>query len=181
MSLITRKLILTGARRGMTGTLGRQFKAVNGVITLLASAPDVEALTLFIGRMYQAFPEGSAELEAANGKRHLHENPVKDSKHHLQGGVQPSEPGAPKKAAVNDQGTDEAAQGSTGVLPNGDGHRHSRLHRIEEALKQLDITNDQHWTADGRPAVAAVESIIGEPVTRAEIAAASPNFNREGK
>lgn len=181
MSVIRRNIILTGARAGMTGLLDGKYKTVNGVITLIGSAKDVEALTLYLGRMYQAFPEGSVQLEAANGKRHLHENPIPDPIEALPSDVQPGGARTSEKATADLRRDDGTASGCEGLLSEGNGHQHSRIHRIAEALKQLDTMNDAHWTADGRPACAAVESIIGDPVTRAEIAAAAPNFNREGK
>jgi hypothetical protein len=50
---------------------------------------------------------------------------------------------------------------------------------IVEALRQLDEMNDDHWTADGAPAVDAVRSILGRPASRQEITAAAPLFSRQ--
>jgi hypothetical protein len=46
---------------------------------------------------------------------------------------------------------------------------------ILEALSQLDPQDNDHWTADGQPRTGAV----GEKVTRAEIQAVAPLFNRK--
>jgi len=51
---------------------------------------------------------------------------------------------------------------------------------ILEALKQLDPKNDEHWTGDGLPRMDAVEALVGdESIKRADVTAASPDFNRE--
>lgn len=50
---------------------------------------------------------------------------------------------------------------------------------IVEALRQLDEMNDDHWTADGAPAVDAVRSLLGRPASRQEITAAAPLFSRQ--
>lgn len=181
MSLIQRKLILTGGRKGMTGMVDRQFRAVNGVITLQGSSPDVEALTLFLGRMYQAFPEGSVELEAANGERNLQTPPETGSDNALLSQVQPSGQGAAEKTVPGGAGHAEPTTGEAGVLPKGDGHEDSRVSRLREALAQLNTLDDGHWTSAGLPAVEAVSAILGEPVTRAEIASVAPDLNRKGE
>lgn len=50
---------------------------------------------------------------------------------------------------------------------------------IVEALRKLDEMNDDHWTADGAPAVEAVQSVLGRPASRKEITAAAPLFSRQ--
>lgn len=50
---------------------------------------------------------------------------------------------------------------------------------IKEALGQLDTLNDEQWTGDGAPRVDAVEAILGEDVTRAQIIEVAPEFSRE--
>lgn len=50
---------------------------------------------------------------------------------------------------------------------------------ILAALKQLDPTNDNQWTAEGLPRLDSVKFLSGEDsVTREQVTAASPNFNR---
>ena len=53
MSTVTRILVLTGGRKGFTGVLGKQYKCINGKITLRGPVKDVEALTLYLGRCYE--------------------------------------------------------------------------------------------------------------------------------
>lgn len=50
---------------------------------------------------------------------------------------------------------------------------------IKEALGQLDTLNDEQWTGDGAPRVDAVEALLGEDVTRAQIIEVAPEFSRE--
>lgn len=49
---------------------------------------------------------------------------------------------------------------------------------IKQALAALDITNDDHWTADGLPRVEAVVTLVGSEVTRRQITDADPSFVR---
>ena len=50
---------------------------------------------------------------------------------------------------------------------------------IKEALAKLDPFDDDHWTADGAPTIAAVTDAFGDKVTRKEITEADPLFSRE--
>ncbi|QEA10929.1 hypothetical protein [Vibrio phage vB_VpS_CA8] len=50
---------------------------------------------------------------------------------------------------------------------------------ILDALAKVDVENDDHWTADGAVRVDVVSELIGEEVTRADITAAAPKFNRK--
>ncbi len=50
---------------------------------------------------------------------------------------------------------------------------------IRDALDKLDATNDGHWTADGKPAMKAVEELLGDTsVTRADVDKAAPDLRR---
>lgn len=50
---------------------------------------------------------------------------------------------------------------------------------IKEALQQLDVDNDEQWTADGLPKVDVVSELVDETVTRKDIIDAAPQFTRE--
>lgn len=53
------------------------------------------------------------------------------------------------------------------------------LEKILNALKSLDHTKDEHWTADGLPRIDVVKQIAGEQaITRDDIVAAAPTFTR---
>lgn len=52
--------------------------------------------------------------------------------------------------------------------------------RLAAALRQLDPENDDHWTKLGKPTISAVEQFFGSAaVTRDEVEAALPGFNRD--
>lgn len=50
---------------------------------------------------------------------------------------------------------------------------------LKDALKQLDVNNDDHWTKGGLPMVDVVSHFHGEPVTRSDIAEVWPDFTRD--
>ena len=51
---------------------------------------------------------------------------------------------------------------------------------ILEALAALDVEDNEHWTNDGQPAVAAMQEATGDAeLTRAQITEAAPLFSRE--
>ena len=50
---------------------------------------------------------------------------------------------------------------------------------ILQALEQLDVDNDNHWTSDGLPRIDAVQALVEGKVTREEITAASQGFSRQ--
>lgn len=47
-----------------------------------------------------------------------------------------------------------------------------------EALQALDIANDEHWTKEGLPLLAVLNAMTGADVSRADITAVAPAFNR---
>lgn len=52
--------------------------------------------------------------------------------------------------------------------------------QTKDALYRLDPANDEHWTADNQPTVAAVRELTGNPnLTRQEITEADPEFSRQ--
>lgn len=50
---------------------------------------------------------------------------------------------------------------------------------ILEALASLDVENDDDWTNQGLPKTDIISDVVGEPITRAQITEAAPNFTRE--
>jgi len=51
--------------------------------------------------------------------------------------------------------------------------------QIVEALKKLDVSNDNHWTEDGLPRVETVRMLVGDQsLDRKTITAAAPQFTR---
>ena len=51
--------------------------------------------------------------------------------------------------------------------------------QIIKALGQLEQANNKHWTNAGLPNVKAVEDILGQDITRADINNAAPDFKRD--
>lgn len=51
--------------------------------------------------------------------------------------------------------------------------------KIVDALKKLDVNNDNHWTADGLPRLDTVKMLAADQtITRDQVAAAAPGFSR---
>ena len=49
---------------------------------------------------------------------------------------------------------------------------------IAEALSQLDVDNDEHWTQDDLPRLDVVSKLVGHSVSRKEITDVAPEFSR---
>lgn len=197
MSVIHRKLILTGGRAGTTCVLGRQFRFVEGQLTIHGDEVQVEKLSRYIGRCYKAFPVGSEELEHFQ-KLDAAAKEGSDGTSQVQGGskpggpetvqphVQPSGGGSPEATPIDGSGPNDAETGSAGVLSSGDGHTDTgndaateAKDRLLKAVKSLDHTNDEHWTAEGRPRIDAIESAYGKPgVSRAQVEEVAPGYVR---
>jgi len=181
MSIIKRTLVLTGGRAGQTVLLGKMYQFTDGKIVLNGSSHNVEALTRWMSVNYAAYPEGSSELEAANGERNIPENEEQDPVDAVLDGSEPAGEGTPPEEAADGPEADGIVEGtSDGPVPEGNGHEHSRVDRIKEALSHLDVTKPDHWTAAGLPAVSAVEFFLDDKISRAELNAVAPDFNREG-
>lgn len=175
---IRRKLYLTGGREGMTCVVGKAYHFKDGMLEIEGPPSDVEVLTHWFAVNYAAFPEGSKELEASNVQRDTPETSKSGTAPAVLGGDQPGGQGPETVPADNGSPADDAASDRTSDLPEGDGHEDARVHRIKEALTGLDVTNDEHWTNDGKPAVQAVSIILDEQVSRADVDAAAPGFTR---
>ena len=50
---------------------------------------------------------------------------------------------------------------------------------ILQALAQLDVDNDNHWTSDGLPRIDAIQALTESKVTREDILAVSKTFTRQ--
>ena len=51
--------------------------------------------------------------------------------------------------------------------------------KIRDALENLDVNNDDHWTAEGMPRLDVVKDAVGTAVSRADITAAAKGFTRK--
>ena len=197
MSHVRRKLILTGAHAGKTIQLGN-FQFVNGATVVEGAANDVEGKCTYLGRCYKAWPDGSLELQhfqrldqEREAKRHgagkANETAQQGHTGALPGGVQSDGRGSPPIPPDNGQGAAPDSSGAAGSVSNGNGQQDAgdsdtgwRTGRLGEAVRGLDPDNDEHWTADGRPRMDAVEAAFGSAdVNRVDVQQAAPGFDRE--
>lgn len=178
--MASQTLVLVGAYAGQTGPLGlglTNYAFTDGEITVEGSDHDVAAVSRALALNFQALPKGSPELEAKlkeleDGDLVHAGGDLSNGEANLQGGAGAAEvqPGA------GDGGAD--AGGTTGEAGAGDATRDGSR-AIVEALSQLDPANDDHWNADGKPKMAALEAVLGRTdVTRAQVEAAAPGFTR---
>ncbi len=191
MSIITRKLTLVGAYEGQTINLKvgtKEYPFTDGSIEITGPDVDVENLSKYLNRCFQAYPDPSKELddaraalkEDADAGQAEPDEPAQGDEH--PGGADDDEGGAgqepdqPEDADEVSGGDDPQAGGEGAGDAPGDGQEGP----VAAALRQLDPANDEHWTADGKPKMAAVEAVLGRSdVTRADVDAALPGFNRE--
>lgn len=196
---ISQTLVLTGALAGQTIKLnGHRF--VDGKLTIVDEGKGLGSLAKYMGRSYQAFVEGSAELEAAlqrdaaNGERDVYGKNERP-KHQGNFKVQPNEQVAEETFADDGVGSDDPANRTEGSVAGGDGHEDSGVSESTEkqtasgasainsalhmAVSGLDPESDDAWTSAGLPAVSAVEKAYGSgAVTRKMIEEVAPGFNR---
>lgn len=50
---------------------------------------------------------------------------------------------------------------------------------LEDALKRLNPDDDAHWTKAGLPDLNVLKEIMHQPIKRADVEAAAPDFNRD--
>jgi hypothetical protein len=187
----TMKLVMVGHYAGKDVTInGHKF--VNGELSLDGDMTGYAGIVKYFAS-YNAYPAGSAELEAAkfaieensggedgggsnsNGRKDGEDN---SGKH----------PNKSRASEVPHGDGHDAAKGDSlrgGEAPSGDGSSEGRdsdprTLQILDALKALDPSVDDHWTDGGLPRVAAIEAASGiVGVTRKEIVEADPDFTRE--
>lgn len=174
--MVTRKLILTGGRAGMTGVIDRRWPAQDGVITLQGNISDVDALTKYLGRCYAAFPEGSEEL-ARHGKGEVHPGGGDGQAGSDVPGLQQGQQGPAQVPADQGSGADGTPAAGAGGVPGGDGQQDPgydgearKQEAVRQAVSRLDPLNDEHWTQEGLPRVDVVSNILSRPdLTRKEL------------
>ena len=194
------KMILVGAYAGKTKVL-KGLPFVNGEYTLVGSEKEVSGLVNYLGKCYQAYPENSRELAAAQA--HCAAAEVKDDGEcevSEDPGDQPADDNLPddgvRQAGVgpetisSDDGSGSASDAAGPAVPvsDGDGCPDAGIpvapgsgspERIRAALEQLDAANDDHWRSDGQPLMEAVQAFYGSAdISRAAIVAIYPNFSR---
>lgn len=170
---MTLTLVLTGGRAGKTCTLGK-YRFVNGKCVVKNQARAIGSMVRYMARVYQAYPLGSEELEAANGQANLDPGSGGGQADAVHGGVHENRHA--DEAATDSVGDDDGGNAPAEHRPEGDGFRRSR---IIEALTKLDHSNDEHWTQGGKPAIHVVSQFINDNVSRAEIDSLAPDVLRK--
>jgi hypothetical protein len=160
----------------------RSFEFVDGKLTITGSDEDVAALSKWFSINLQALPEGSAELAAhraalleAQDEGHADEGSAGAGDEDPggfdgQSGQDHADPGAgADDGAVHDAAP--AGEAGTGDAAGDD--------PLRAAILNLDPSDDENWTADGKPKIAAIEALTGRTdLTRAAIEAAAPGHRR---
>lgn len=188
------KLILTGAYAGRTMTLnGHKFE--KGELPLSGDIEKLGGLIRYFAT-YNAYLSGSEELAAAQERDRKNKEMGHGSDTVLDGegagASGASANGANAEGSATGSGNAGTASDGSGSVSNGDGVSEGRVAneppvssdaqvlKVLDALKMLNPENDDFWTDAGLPKVAAIEEASGVVgVTRKDIEAAWPGFNRE--
>jgi len=89
---------------------------------------------------------------------------------------------APQKVAAEGLGKAVGGAPNEGNKDNSGGlTAEERAGQIKTALTLLEPENDQHWNADGKPNMGALESVLGFAATRKEVEAVDGSFVRPTK
>lgn len=191
-SLITQVFVLAGHYAGQTVRLGKyQFK--DGKCTLKDSPEQIALHARSLERNWQALPEGDeriAQIEAAM-KEAQHEQrevppgePGPNGTAEVHGDGEPGGEGAAAGGEAGEGGDDagaaagDAAEGTAGQ----DGQQAGLManEKLTRAILDIDPELDSNWTADGKPAMKAVEAAYGfAGITRADVEAAAAGYTRE--
>ena len=194
-SVIKQVFVLGGALAGRTIKLGN-YHFVEGRHTVVGPATDVALIARFMERNWQALPEGADRAQLADlasdtlgevmrgnddGQRDLSTGKTKpDGGPAIQGDLQPNGKGSAPEAAADGLQPAAAQAGATGDLSDGDGHRPELNERLQRAVLALDPAEATHWTADGKPAMKAIEALYGAgDFTRADVSAVAPGLTRK--
>lgn len=174
----TTTMVLVGAHEGRDITFDAgmtSYQFTGGKMDLKGTTAQLAGLITYLGRCYQAFPEGSDELRAAqealaNGGGEADPDGTEDNAGGAGEGLQVT-------TDANDGSGGE--QGGAGEAGAGDATGNG-ARSLAEALTRLDPNDDSHWNADGKPKMSAVEALLGRTdVTRAQVEAAAPGLTRE--
>lgn len=196
--------VLTGAKTGETVLLGKH-SFVNGVAVIRVSPENAAAILTFMARSYQAFPEGSPELEQAQERDRLNgilsrvpndPAPPYGASAPVQGAGVGDASGPLSDSRALHSSVDAASEaGREGLVPGGAGHENAGLgERVESraqresdaiialtnvAISKLDPTQDNHWTEGGLPSVEYLAEATKNPnLTRQLVELCAPGFNR---
>lgn len=170
-------LELTGARAGKTCVLGK-YQFVNGRTVVRGDITKVGGAITYLGRVYKAFPLGSAELAAGGGNGKADADTAAGGRfaEPIQGSVHND--GSADQATASGSGTDGGGKPAAEHDPIGYRHPDTRL---REAVMKLDPANPEHWTEGGDPQLSAVAKMLGSGnVTRKDVKRVAPDITRKG-
>lgn len=200
MSTVSVNVVLTGGNRGKSGVFGK-YKFLNGVCRLTGDPVNLQYALTYLARAYQAYPEGSEELEQA---RALYES--EDSKDGTTSNNEEATGQRGSESVHGENGTsgeqtqelrDNDSEQSTGSSESGavdrgssrrDGSQSSEPDSVAKAenpklmtaLRQLDPNNEDLWRTDGKPRMEAVEKLYGAAdLNRDMIEKCWPRFDRD--
>lgn len=191
MTIITRKLTLVGAYRGQTINLkvgDKVYEFQDGSMEVMGPSGDVDNLAKYLQRCYQAFPDPSKELDAAveaiHGGGDAAETDTNETGpgDEYPGGADDAAGGAGEQTPEPGEATEGAghAEPKPGTAEPGRSDQGHGQSPIAAALSKLDPSDDEHWTADGKPKMLALEAFFGRSdITRAQVEQAAPGYTRE--
>lgn len=195
MAETRRRLILTGARAGMTCAL-RKLSFVDGTCVIDGPEVEVENVCKYMGRVYKAFSEGSVDLKhyqkldrERKAARASEANTSAGPTHSVatvQDSTEPLGTGPTPETNDNGQGAAAPATGPTEQHTNGDGAcgvggnaGQPTEQSLQQIIKNLDPDDEELWTHGGQPRCDAVAAACGrEDITRKVIETAAPGFVR---
>lgn len=187
------KLIMTGHYAGKTVKInGHDF--VNGVLEMKGDMKAMDGVINYF-RTFNAFLAGSDELAEAQARDALNKGGPTNGAGTILAGEGPDTSGVQANGSDPIAGSGSEPIGDsvpTGSGSSGDGVSGGReggstsetvdpqVLKIQDSLKALDPTADDHWTDAGLPRVDAIATATGIPnVTRKDIEKAIPGWNRE--
>jgi hypothetical protein len=188
---ITVNLVLTGHYAGKSVTLNGYFFN-QGVCTIQGQYDQLGGIITYFRKCYQAFPEGSRELVEAqasfeqggdNGNADTDANEDNGQTEKIQSNVSTQQPGFATEDA-NDGGHDDNPPADSAPQPNGEMVTDAEMtpdlsDKLTAAILSLDPNNDDHWTGQNLPAMAAIEAAYGSTdITRRDVEAKLPGYDR---
>ena len=138
-----------------------------------------EGVLSYLKKSYQV------ETVVAYGASEIPTSPEQpDKSDDVQAELQPDKQGSSEEDTAFISKHDDTASRDAGPDPDGDGEADfrsqadTRKEKIRATLKTLDVNDPDHFTDFGKPLVSAVANHVPD-VTRKEIVAAWPEFNRD--
>lgn len=194
-SILKMTLVLTGHYAGQTVVLnGHKF--TDGKLKVQGNSNEVGGLISYFAAAYQAFPEGSDELAAAQKRNKSAERKKKNGTDKvLEGegskssGARPDESGTVEPSERSGHDGSEAAAAGSGAAEE-DSEPEASVEEplptdtlsveVRKALTSLDPTDDNNWTQAGLPKISAIEpAVTSGELSRALITEAWPGYDRE--